>query len=258
MIQELIQIGFNEEQAKVFVALSELGKANIARIVRKSGVSKKLSYKALDFFMNEGYVASEGDKKRLFFVADVELIGLKLQDRLQRFQTVLPELLSTSNSAVSSRKAFTTFADAESIRSLIKYRMRRAPKESLLMGVESALFNFRSFMEAGRGGGAFDIYERLRVNKRVQIKILIIDSSESFRNNPMALYDHKRLFREFRYTTSQLQNDLSQIYIWHDRVWFLTYQSENKMSLIEIVNKDIRQGFVVYFDSLWQTAEVVK
>ena len=72
MIQQLIQIGFNEKEAKVYVALLGLGKTSIAKIVQKSGVSKKLCYKALDFLIREEYVAPDGKRKRLFFVTDCD------------------------------------------------------------------------------------------------------------------------------------------------------------------------------------------
>lgn len=255
MIQQLIQIGFNEEQAKVYLVCLELGKANIARIVRKSGVSKKMSYKALGFLTKEGFITSEGRKKRLFFVTDVERIGEKLQDRLKGFYHVLPQLYSVSNIG-SSNRSLITYTDPDTIRNAFKRQMRKEPEGSRFNVIESSWFHFIDWMNAGRGGSAFDIYEQVRINRNIWVNALFVDADKKIRN-PLFETHYKRPKREVRTLSSTINNTLAGMYIWHDRVFLFDHKPDG-MLMIEISSRDIRQGFSVYFDSLWQIAEVVK
>lgn len=256
MIQQLIQIGFNEKEAKVYEACLELGKASIARIVRKSGVSKKLSYKALDFLMKEGYVVAEGKKKKLFSISDIELIGINIQKRLNIYQNLLPELYSKKQHE-DLGGSVNVYDDTQGIRNLYKHQMRREVAGATSLAIESPLFHFIEFMNAGRGGCDFDIYERLRLSKDISLELIFLVSKEKLWSLDFEVGAFRKK-REIRTLIGVLSNPISNMHIWSDRVFLFIYRNSASQTLIELVGKEIRDGFVSYFGSLWQSAQVVR
>jgi len=253
MIERLVQIGFNENDAKTYVAVLELGKPRIAQIVNSAQISKKMCYKALDALIAQGYVGTEGRKKKVFFVTDVELIGAKLQKRLEAFQDIVPQLYASANESHTLR-SIGTYTDPESIRNIFKRQMRRQRLRSEFLAIESVKFHFVDFMNAGRGGATFDIYERVRLNREVKLELLFVDQADRELERPEFETKHQRSLREIRELPTSIGNTMAGLYIWDDRVFLLTQNTRGGMLLVELLHKDIRQGFVAYFESLWNMA----
>ncbi len=257
MIQELIQIGFNEPEAKIYTACLEIGKASISQIVDKSGMNKKACYHALQKLITDGLVAAQGDKKKNFCITDIEIIEERLQQRLNRFHSILPELYASMNRATSSRSV-AAYHNPDSIRNAFKYQMRREKNDSALLVIESAQFHFIDFMRRGANGSAFDIYERTRINRGVGLKLLFIDDPMNLKNLEFE-FKHQRPNREAsRSIMSSTANTLEGMYVWNDRVFLLDEHADQSVVLVELANKEIRQGFVSYFESLWQNAQKIE
>lgn len=256
MIESLVQIGFNEKEAQVYAAVLALGKPRIAQIVNRARLSKKLCYKTLDSLITQGYVVAEGRRKKVFFVTDIELIGQKLQGKLKAFHEVLPRLFASAGES-HTLHSINTYTDPEAIRNLFKHQMRRQKRGSEFLVIESAKFHFVDFMNEGRGGVTFDIYERVRMNRDVRLKLLFVDQRGRELERPEFEMKYRRSRREIRELVTSIGNTLSGLYVWSDRVFLLT-QRAGTMLLVELLNKDIRQGFVAYFETLWNQGKSVE
>lgn len=253
MIDQLIQIGFNENEAKVYIACLEMGKSSIAPLVQRSGVSKKRCYKALDRLIAEGYVAAEGRRKKVFSVTDVEAIGLRLQEQLRSFHSMLPQLYAASAS-YSSDRDITLYHDEQSIRNAYKRQMRKEKRGGVSCAIESAKFHFIEFMNAGRSGVDFDVYEQNRLHRDIALRLMFVDAGRSFSVDFET--DHRRKHREIRVLSTSVSNSILNLHIWTDRV-FLLSQRATRYSLIEIANRDIRNGFFAYFETLWEQGKTI-
>ena len=260
MKESLVQIGFNENEARVYLAVLALGKPRIAQIVNKAGLSKKLCYKALESLIAQGYVAAEGRRKKVFFVTDIELIGQRLQERMKAFHTALPQLFASAGES-HTLHSINTYTDPEAIRNLFKHQMRRQRRGSEFLVMESTRLHFVDFMNEGRGGATFDIYERVRMNRDIRLKLLFVDqivgTGRDLSLRPEFETKYRRAKREIRELVTSVGNTLAGLYVWSDRVFLLT-QRGSVMLLVELLNKDIRQGFVAYFESLWGMGKIVE
>jgi len=69
--KELQEIGLNEKEAKIYIALLELGKSTAQDISKKSGVNRATTYFILENLMKKGLASAENqDKKQMFLPED--------------------------------------------------------------------------------------------------------------------------------------------------------------------------------------------
>jgi sugar-specific transcriptional regulator TrmB len=107
MLEELKKIGLSENEAKVYLALLELGSATAQEIAQKSGVNRPTTYVQLDSLIKMGLVSSfekaPANKKRkpktFFRIEDPEYLKrlvsrekLQVQEREVVLKDILPEL----------------------------------------------------------------------------------------------------------------------------------------------------------------------
>jgi len=98
VIAELQALGLQQEEAKVYYALLQLGGSYVSAIARKAGVHRVVCYKILDELVTKGLVSSFLKNGIRHFAIESPLILVrKEQEKLERAQKLLPELLSITN-----------------------------------------------------------------------------------------------------------------------------------------------------------------
>ena len=105
MRKDMESIGFQEKEARVYLASLELGQATVQQIARKADVKRPTAYFIIEGLMGQGLVTSFYQGKKQFFVAEnperlLELIDQERQEVLRReenFKTLLPQLQSINN-----------------------------------------------------------------------------------------------------------------------------------------------------------------
>src|SRR3989304_1315698 len=105
MKDKLISIGLSENEAKVYLALLELGKGTVSEITRKANLNRTTGYDVLDGLVNKGLASVSGKEPKQEYVAEspdkIEiLLKNKLaqdEEHLERIKSVIPELKSIHN-----------------------------------------------------------------------------------------------------------------------------------------------------------------
>jgi sugar-specific transcriptional regulator TrmB len=100
--KQLIELGFNEKEAKVYLALLELGPATATQIARKAKINRTTSYDILDSLAGDGLINLIGETKIQKYAAEspekvikfLENKIAKTKEQLSLAQTLLPQLLS--------------------------------------------------------------------------------------------------------------------------------------------------------------------
>jgi len=98
VITELQTLGLSLEEAKVYHALLQLGGAYVSAIAKRAEVHRVVCYKILDELVAKGLVSSfvkNGVKH--FAIESPTILVRKEQERLERAEKLLPELLSITN-----------------------------------------------------------------------------------------------------------------------------------------------------------------
>jgi len=94
---ELQQIGLTEKEAKVYIAVLELGKASAQDIAKKAKIKRPTTYFTIDALMKQGLMSSVYEGKKQFFMAEnperLEDVFRAKQDELKRQGEKLTKLL---------------------------------------------------------------------------------------------------------------------------------------------------------------------
>jgi len=102
LLRTLTEFGLNDKEAKVYLALLELGDGNVAQIAAKTGLKRAIIYIVLERLMQQGYASRTGRGKVLrFTAADPLQLFNSEQTRLTNFKFMLPLMRSLYNTPKS-------------------------------------------------------------------------------------------------------------------------------------------------------------
>ena len=94
----LVDIGFSQKEAQVYLALLSLGKANAYQVAVKSGLKKPTSYMILEELHKKGYAALvPREKKKQYVPVQPEALFYQYKEKLSLFEKSLPELPACSS-----------------------------------------------------------------------------------------------------------------------------------------------------------------
>ncbi len=98
LIQKLIDAGLEEKEAKVYLAIMELGEASIAKIVQKSGIKRSTVYDVLENLKKKGIISQTNrGKKPIFLAENPQKLIESLETKKKTLEETMPELLSIMN-----------------------------------------------------------------------------------------------------------------------------------------------------------------
>ncbi len=124
IIESLQNLGLNEKQAKVYVALLQLGKSSAYVIATKSGLKKPTTYVILGELVEKGLVLKvPRARKQLFEAKSPDEFFALAEERLKVAKKSLPELLALTRGETPKVRTlfYEGFAGA---RQAINYRMK--------------------------------------------------------------------------------------------------------------------------------------
>lgn len=95
LIESLINLGLNEKEARVYLALLSLEKATAYTVATRSGLKKPTAYVILDNLVSKGFVLKIPYKERHMFLAKSprECVALA-REKISTAEEMLPELLA--------------------------------------------------------------------------------------------------------------------------------------------------------------------
>ncbi|KKT62308.1 MAG: Transcriptional regulator, TrmB [Candidatus Giovannonibacteria bacterium GW2011_GWB1_45_9b] len=107
MKDKLISIGLSENEAKIYLALLELGKGTVSEITRKANLNRTTGYDVLGGLVGRGLVSVSGKEPKQEYIAEspdkIEaLLKYKIGEderNLKEIKNILPELKSLHNIA---------------------------------------------------------------------------------------------------------------------------------------------------------------
>ncbi len=162
LVNDLEKLGLSDKEAKVYLAVLELGEGNIARIAKKSGVKRTTVYDVV-LSLKEKQLLDEitKGKKKIYSAEDPRKLDDIYDERKATLKKILPDLLSVMN-AIEKQPRIRYFEGAEGIKEVYKDTLKY-PDQELVAWVTS---------EAMTG---FDVewLEKYYVPKRVEKKIWV-------------------------------------------------------------------------------------
>jgi len=167
--RELINAGFSEKEAAVYLAILELGEGNIAQITKKSGVKRATVYLEIEALKHNGYVSLVKRRGRNIYMAENPR---RIEERLlEKKETIskLPQLMSIAN-ALDHKPKVRYFEGADGLKEVYIDTLKYPGQEILGWYSDDRVDHFdKSFV--------LDFYMKKRIASKIPLRMFAIDSA---------------------------------------------------------------------------------
>lgn len=235
----LEELGFSKNEAKVYLALLDIGCAPAGKISEKSGVHRTNVYDALGRLREKGLISFITKGEINFYEAtDPKNLMDVLKEKETHLKTVLPQLL-LSQTMVKSKGEAHIYEGIRAVRDLLNHFLDiRKPR--YVYGVPNIASELL-------GKGFLEDYHKRRIKLKLPMQhIYNSDAKERISwLNSLPLTESKYLPSEY--------NSPVATSICGDEI-VLTLYSKNPLS-IQIKNAEIASAYKKYFDLLWTLAK---
>ncbi|MBT4538771.1 hypothetical protein HOI26_02835 [Candidatus Woesearchaeota archaeon] len=231
MYEKLLHIGLTPTEAKIYVMLVDLSKAQAGVLSRRTGIHRRSIYDALDRLIEKGLVSyiMENDK-RYYMPTDPtriqEIINLQQQDVM----SIMPTLLAKFQEKKDKQQTF-FYRGKEGIKTIFEDQIRDG-KDIFIIGASRAAQDHLKYY--------LPHYTKKRIKNKIKLHALYALPEHV---TPPPLSRIKYLPETFNSLVStNIYGDKAAIILWlpHDPVAILINQP------------DIAKSFKKYFDLLWK------
>lgn len=139
--KDLIKLGLNEKEAKIYLASLELGETTIGRIAQKSGVNRTSAYHIMPSLKEKGLIRSLTKRKKVFYYAeDPRKIKDQIEEKNKTIENILPELLSIAN-AIDKKPKIKFYEGVDGVKEIYKEILKYPSQEVSSWISETAFFD---------------------------------------------------------------------------------------------------------------------
>lgn len=242
--QELISIGLNEKEAKVYLSSLELGQSTVQSIALKATINRATTYFIIDGLMQRGLISSfNKGKKQYFFAADPErLLEIlekekeQIESKKENLQKLLPQLRSLNNKQ-SGRPLVRYYEGKEGISSMVEEVFREAKGTIYMAYSADAVQGIFSNKDQER-------WRKIRVDKSMSVKAVYTKTDGKLGNIPKS-ESLKVPFEKF-----PISCDFA---VFNDKVRIASLK--NRLTGIIIEDKEIASSFRALIDLALESAK---
>jgi len=242
-INQLISLGLSDNEAKVYMAMLELGQATVLEISAKAGVNRPTTYVQIESLKKMGLVSTQIKGKKQLFIAEspdklesvIERERKAIEYKKEELHKLLPELTGIFN--LSDSKPQVRFFEG-------KEGLLKMQGELLKSGANEVV----SFASADGILKIFPDHPQTLSSKRVQrgIRSRLIYTNKG--EPVLKRYDDKML-REAKYISPDKFPFKSDVAIYGDYISISAL--EGKVVGVIIVHRELADSFRALFNLLW-------
>lgn len=238
-MESLKELGLTDKEIAVYLAILELGQANVLDIAKKSRIPRATVYGVLEKLMNEHLISSVLKGKRHFYLAeDPAKITQQLQEKQRKIAHALPEL-QTIYQHSTNRPVIRVYEGARGIVQMLADIISDIP----VNGTYDVILN--SHDEFAILGQAYHRHVERRIKKKIHIRI-ISERSDFTKNWDKTA---KESLRQIRFVPRGQHFSVSY-HIYGDKVSMFSLQGPVVGVIIE--NKQIADMERLLFEYMWR------
>lgn len=239
------KIGLSKNEAKVYLALLNLGSSLAGKITEKSAIHRRAVYDALNRLIGKGLVSYIIKSGKKYFIATnpeklLEILKEKEEDIKNKEETIkkiLPELISEYKQTKSKLEA-SIYMGKEGLKTIMDIILKEK-KDWLSIGSTGKGPEILPYFLPG--------WHKRRLKLKIKYRGLIADTLEGRKRAKEFL---KIGLAEIKFLPKDIQNPQT-IWIFGNKVAIILVLLEQPIIFL-IDNKDISNSFKQYFDWLWQ------
>src|SRR3989344_1038426 len=234
----LEDIGLTNAELKGYLALLELGNATAGPIIEKSRLQSSVVHMTLNNLVNKGFVSfvKEGQRNHYQATNPNHIIDF-INEKKERFQEILPELLSKQQRA-KEKPEIITFRGIKGIKDLLMELLEAVGKEHHTFGSTA-----KSLML----GDAWCVnYHKKRAEKGIKAKLLFNESLAHWKA------EKKYPKSEVRYTKAGFE-PLTETIIRNDKIGIIIWVDKPLGAIIH--QKEAAESYDKFFQLMWAVAK---
>ncbi|MFH0701575.1 MAG: helix-turn-helix domain-containing protein [Candidatus Woesearchaeota archaeon] len=236
----LEELGLSGAEAKIYLALLELGSTLAGPIIKKTGLHRGTTYQILQRLKEKGLVSSiiKG-KKQYFSAASPERLMDVLKERKEKLSDILPQLKAKQDSS-KEKQEVTVYYGQKGIRSVLDKMLEELSNkgEYYDFGVSGL---FREVM-----GSYWDLFQRRK--RKLKIKSQVIFTEEIRKSDLIKNYFGQARFHPKEYSS------ITDTIIYKDTVVLFIWTAKPPFAVV-IKNKDNADSYQNQFRLMWKFAK---
>ena len=237
-------IGLKPKEAKIYLALLELGEASVVQIAKSAGIKRTTVYNILPDFINRGLVAATFKKKRrVYFIEDPRSLKNDIKEKGNVIDRLMPELLAIQN-VIPSKPRITFYEGLGGMKDLYQDTLESSKEGETILSY-TGLSDFSNLMPEEYA----DYYIGERVKRKVRARIIASDSSTAKSWKDTGAQD----LRDIRIVDNPNFRFNGDMEIYANKVALISYR-ENFLGVI-IESKEINQMQRAAFELMWSALE---
>ncbi len=234
------KLGFYKNEAKVYLALLEIGFCTTGPLIKKTGLHRNIVYESLDKLIAHGLVSSSVQRgKKHFRPLSPEMILKQERTRFESAQELIGELVKLQK---KEKQEVIVYEGKEGFQNAHFDAIGQMKNSS---AVYVMIAGGEKWFEAM--GSELKKFDRLRIAKKIKDKIIALESQRK----SITLQGKRPLF-EARFLPEYFDNP-SGTSIYDDITLIMVY-GEPPLAIM-IKNTQVAKGFKQYFDILWKVAK---
>ncbi len=243
--KELVRFGLDENEARVFLCLLEMGPSGISEVARRANMNRTTLYAVFDRLSEKSLLTFSVQGKRRTYVAQPpEQVKKMIQDRLAIFEELLPDLLNRRKKS-AQKPVLKYFDGLEGIKTVFLDSLQAKDEEIIgFCGVEA----LQSTDKALRLFWEREYIPKRKARKKF-VRLIVPENEEGreFRENDAEQYRESRMVSGSRY------NFECEIHAYDDTVAIVSY-SKGEEFAVEIISKPIANTVKMLFQVIWTVA----
>jgi len=240
-IEKLKHIGFNDNEAKVYLALLQLEDALVSEIAEKTKINRSLLYTILDVLIKKGIVTYIlKNNVRYYRAAEPNKILTMLKEKEKMFASILPEILSLHKHK-NKKPIVEVLEGVEGIKTMLNDVLNKKKE-------------WYAFNAPGKGpeilGPGVHAFEKERQKKKIILNVVSIRTEEAIKRGKEF---EKMKYTNVRYMPKNYESPASN-WIYGDRIAIIFWYKEFPFA-IRIIDKNLAESYKNYFKTLWSIAK---
>ncbi len=236
----LKEIGLQENEISVYLALLELEEALASELSQKTKLNRTLIYHLLGRLIEKGLVSYFiKNNTKYFRASDPNKLLDFLKDKENKITGIIPELLSLKRPKMEKPK-IEVYEGKEGIKTILNTLIRDKPREWLDLTSGKTYLVIPHFL---------DKWEKQRIKAGIRARAIVDVSKEGVKR---AKELEKLEKTEIRYFPRGGATP-SHIWVWNNKVAIALISEDFPLGIV-VENKEIAERFKGFFEWLWNLA----
>jgi sugar-specific transcriptional regulator TrmB len=233
MYENLMAIGLTKTEAKIYVTLIGLGRAQAGIISRKTGIHRRSVYDALERLIEKGLVSWIRENEKRYYIAEnpqklSELVAIQKEE----IDKVLPSLMASFEERKSKQET-KFYKGVEGIKTIFEDQIEEGKPVYIIGAAYNAEEILKYYMPH---------YTSKRITKKLKLYLIYCGGKKTI----------EVPYGEAKYLPESYASMVSTN-IYADKVAIIVWSHEPVAILIK--DKSISGAYKKYFDLLWETAK---